>query len=1016
MLKLIGAPTLDDALFCLAKEAAENEARAHNTLIFCEDRLTLLAERAVLKGTGGTFHAEVTTFKRFLSGTQRTLSKEGSVTVLSALLEKHEGSLSCFKKGAAQAVYETIAQLAASRVDAELLKKSAEETEGMLRLKLLDLSFLLEKYNEFLSERNLLDENGYLALLPEKIASGALADTDVFFFCFPSFTGQAREALRAAFAGARSVTGVFLAGRENFYTNEAARIFRAVASEFGGAEVSQLPSSLTGEAAELKSVLFSPDAWGAPAPSKQITRFSCADETAEADTVAALIKKYVAEGKRYQDLAVLVGGEEDFLAVERAFAAHRIPYYADKKRPYSRHPFCRFVFSVLEAAADGVLPEEADDIASSVYFGKGDNYRNYLLKYGGYRGACKREIKEDLDGEAREELVLCRARMLAILSCFRAKAKAANYTEGIRKLWEIVEGERVTLELSEGLSKDEAEFLRIDRLEEFLKETESLVGGESFTAREFCSLLKNGLEALTVSVFPQCADAVFVGDITESKIYRSPVLFCMGLTDALPRVSQDTAVISDGEIDKLKTLGAEITPAIAQVNARAREALALNLCAFTEALYLGCPLQRGGAETTPSELFSYAEQAFLFQPLPDLFPYNCSEYGPALLNYFAMKGAVEGTPADATTLIERYSSLREILLKGGHGWVAVDPDALALDAVKPSVPEAGELYFKGEISPTLLENYFECPYKSFALRALHVAEREERGVLDAADAGTFVHTVLERTARRFNEFGGAEECLESARAEAEALIHSPQFSSLADTAAGAYAGARLIEEAAAVTAEAYRQLTGSMFRVREAEKEVRLEALRLRGKADRVDAADALVRVIDYKTGHIDDSPTAYYTGRKLQLELYLNACAEGGVAAGAFYFPASSDFTRADEAEGRFRMRGFFCSDPEILTSMDPAREEGKKSAYFEGGGRTEKGMPRETFEDFLTYSVLVSDRAEGEMRGGNVTPSPYDGACERCKLKGMCGFVGVPRKEPAAKCGEIAKIVRDAEEGGDK
>ena len=1013
MLKLIEAPTLDDALSALSERARKNETLSRKTLVFCEDRLTLLAERAVLKGTGGTFFSEVTTFKRFLSGAEHTLSKEGSVTVLSALIEKHEGELNCFKKGAAQAVYETLAQLAASRVDAALLKESAERTEGMLRLKLLDLGFLLERYGDFLKERNLLDENGYLALLPEKISSGALTDTDVFFFCFPSFTGQAREGLRAAFAGARSVTGVFLAGKENFYTNEAAGIFRAVAKEFGGAEEETLPCTAVKEAAVLRSVLFSPDAKEAPVPAKEITRFTAADETAEADTVAALVKKYVAEGKRYRDLAVLVGGEEQFLAVERAFSAHRIAYYADKKRAYSRHPFCRLVFSVLDAVADGVLPHEADDIASSAYFGKGDNYRNYLLKFGSYRGAYNREIKDGdaLGGMDRGELVLCRKRMKDILALFRAKDRAAGYAESIRKLWELVDGEKTTAKLAAGLDADEAEFLRIDRLEKFLKETESLVGEEKFTAREFCTLLKNGLEALTVSVMPQCADAVFVGDITESKICRSPVLFCVGLTEDLPRVSQDTAVISDNEIDKLKTLGAEITPAIAQVNARAREALALNLCAFTEELYLSCSVQKNGDETQPSEIFSDVGQAFNCKDLPDLFPYNCGEYGPALLSYFAMKGAVEGAVhKDAVTLIERYSSLREVLMHGGHGWVAVDPDALEAGAVKPPVPEAGALYFKGEFSPTLLETYFDCPYKSFAMRALYLSERDERGLFDAADAGTFVHTVLEHSALHFNEFADEKECEAFARADAETLAKTAQFAALSDTAAGTYAGTRLLEEATAVAVEAYRQLALSAFRVRAPEMKVKLPELNLTGTADRVDKADSFVRVIDYKTGNIadKDSIAAYYTGRKLQLELYLNACAKEGVAAGAFYFPASSDFRSEKTAEGRFRMKGFYCKDPEIVKSMDPAREEGKKSAFFEVGERMDKSMDRAVFNDFLTYSLLVSEQAEGEMKAGNVRPAPYHGACQYCKLKGACGFVGTERRETNITCKEVAEIVR--------
>ena len=67
MINAIGAPTLDDALAVLAERIAANEARGEKNFIFCEDRLTLLAERAVLEKSGGTFLTEVSTFARFLS-------------------------------------------------------------------------------------------------------------------------------------------------------------------------------------------------------------------------------------------------------------------------------------------------------------------------------------------------------------------------------------------------------------------------------------------------------------------------------------------------------------------------------------------------------------------------------------------------------------------------------------------------------------------------------------------------------------------------------------------------------------------------------------------------------------------------------------------------------------------------------------------------------------------------------------------------------------------------------------
>ena len=103
MIKCICAPTQDDALLALARCAEENEARGERTLVFCEDALTLLAERAVLRARKATFLTEVTTFARYLSGAGRAISKQGSVAAVSAILSE-SASLACFSANAAEAV------------------------------------------------------------------------------------------------------------------------------------------------------------------------------------------------------------------------------------------------------------------------------------------------------------------------------------------------------------------------------------------------------------------------------------------------------------------------------------------------------------------------------------------------------------------------------------------------------------------------------------------------------------------------------------------------------------------------------------------------------------------------------------------------------------------------------------------------------------------------------------------------------------------------------------------------
>ena len=129
-------------------------------------------------------------------------------------------------------------------------------------------------------------------------------------------------------------------------------------------------------------------------------------------------------------------------------------------------------------------------------------------------------------------------------------------------------------------------------------------------------------------------------------------------------------------------------------------------------------------------------------------------------------------------------------------------------------------------------------------------------------------------------------------------------------------------------------------------------------------------------------------------------------MSAGAFYFPAQDDYI-SEKDDGKFRMQGFYCKDPEITEGFDTLRAPGEKSEFYESGSRT-RAFSRTDFEAFLDYAELVAAQAEREMGAGNLIPSPYMRACDYCKLKGMCGFTGAPREEKGVSFAEIVNIAK--------
>ena len=188
--------------------------------------------------------------------------------------------------------------------------------------------------------------------------------------------------------------------------------------------------------------------------------------------------------------------------------------------------------------------------------------------------------------------------------------------------------------------------------------------------------------------------------------------------------------------------------------------------------------------------------------------------------------------------------------------------------------------------------------------------------------------------------------------------------------------------------------------------------VRVGGRIDRVDVCGDMVRIVDYKTGSIDDSASSYYTGLKLQLPLYLLSASEGRRAVGAYYFPATVEYK--SKADGDFRLQGFMDGSDDVVGNSDTTLQPKKKSAYFDaylGGKKLDSAMDGESFKDFIEYSRLVASGGAGEMLEGNITPSPAEDACKYCKAGGSCGFAvgtdGAERAFGSIKCAEIAGVV---------
>ncbi len=1030
---VLNAYTLSECMDVMTDCVEKYELDGQKNVIFCEDRLTLIAERALTRKTGGTFLSSVTTFARFLSTDEKIISKQGSVMAIGGIMSalQRNNALRCFTsvtaiENSAKCVYETIAQLAASEVTPDTLQESATLSQGdVLKDKVCDLALIYREYSAFLAEKGYLDESKYLALLPERIRlDGNLRGANVFFLCFSSFTAQAMRAVRAAIENARDVVGIFCSGDEEIYTNRASNLFRRVCGEYGEVVTRNLGAPIGGEAEILRRGLYDLESFKAEKRvTEKIRLYEAKDLSEEAEYVAVQIKRLLAEkGYRYRDFAVLIPDTAAYaLPIKRAFAEYAIPCFLDEKKSLKRHPLGGFLLSALEAVRDGFSASSVQSLAQNIFFGESDEYRNYLLKYANYRGGALKAIKENdvFDTAAVES---GRERLLKATKNIKRRGQGREFCNAIRRLMEDFDVER-RLEELETLVEDVAISGYLSQifsaLNRVLAEAELLTSDKEMSVAEFIGILAEGLDATELSLIPLRTDAVYVGDIAASRIEKVQVLFAVGMTEDVPRNADDTALVSDKEIARLAEVKTLLEPSVAEVNLRARESVCLNLCTFMDRLYLSYPLGADGATPALSETLRYvkglfkgangelrAEKEFSEED----FIYCCSAPLPAVRRRYVERDLYKSSKADSR---RRALSLSEALYRLGKD-----------DEIQPKHPIGGgqvsiergeELFFKdGKVSPTALESYFACPFKNFLSQGLKVKEREETLVL-AVDTGNFVHEILEKLGGEMESLSSETEARSFAKTVGEELLKKPLYAAQADTASGKYSAQSLLKEGEEVAAAVYRQVKGSDFKIEGIEKSVSTPDFH--GKIDRVDGTEKFVRIIDYKTGTIKADPVEYYTGRKIQIELYMSAVKGERTPAGVYYFPASVDYKAQEDNAARYRMLGYMNGDLEALQAGDKGLKEGEKSEFFDASlgenKRLEKVMDEETFKNFLEYSVLVARSARQELKEGFVAASPYEGACKYCQYGGACGRnqEAKPRKERDVKPKMIADVVKREE-----
>lgn len=1025
MIKLITTQSYFGAFEAL-KEELKNKINGLDgkNLVFCEEKISLMAERVLCENFNGSFNTDVYSFGNYLRAKKRldnVLSAEGSAMAVKRVIE--ELTLGCFNRSRsslAPSLYELISQLKSARVTAEALCDAAKNCTGILSDKLKDIAEAYSAYERFLSDNGLEDQSSALSMLPPLIEeSEEIRRADVILFGFTSFTAETVQAVKALIKRAKSFTAILTESENTFaFVNETSSVIRKISADLGESICERkAESDYSAAGAVICNGLFNPLYRGKQVKTNAVRVYAAPNPVREAERVAATIKRLVMSGNcRYREITVIASDAETYRRpLKNAFTALGVPFFLDERKISPVNPLIALIESYVNIFKYGLSRK-----SFSAYFKNplvsedkafADAFDNYLIKYNVDGARLKNPLPDDGSERycAYEEF---RKQITKPIKSFSVK----TLLESLR-VKEKTEQASVLLEQTGEREISAVNAQIYDAIVGILDEMERILGDSKISYAEYGRIFSSGVAALELSVIPQYNDAVFVGGFKEAAFCKSKYTFALGLTSAVPGIKEDTALLSDTDIDRLAEIKVLIEPKIRVVNHRERESAALGTSAFSSALFASYPIaDLAGNKNAKSEILCFLEKYFTVEPFPVVGKYLTEKQG---LKSFAAacSGFVEGRITDFTEgasfcLAGVSDKAEKVLEHSGK-------------EVKVRLKNNARALLKNVTSPTAIEDFYKCPYRSFILHGLNVKEKED-GRVDGLKSGNLAHDIFKRFMDDVDpskDEKAFEECFE--KASAAALTDKAYVGFFADEESE-YALSALLRECKKYCKRFYEWLKASDFRTDGRRTEVRFGdgaeypaiplldgKIKLSGKIDRVDTYKDYCRIIDYKTGSADDSEKTLFSGTRVQLYLYAAAVKDKKLA-GVYYIPVSDAFAKSEEKIKPLAI-GKTLADEESLAAQDKFFAEKGTSEFIpvkSDKGKLKNVYDEKTMQAFVKYALKISESAAKQLSEGVIVASPFSNTCEYCKFKALCGIEEAEKRSLKSVDGEIIEQSVEGEE----
>lgn len=1066
MLNLLRARAGRDIRGELLERMGRSDARRR--LLIVPEQFSHESERAMcaVLGGGASMSCEVLSFTRLAGrltdaaggGAAPMLDPGGRMLLMYAALRRVADALTTYRAPSRKPAFltgllATVDECRSYRVEPEALMAAGEELGGRQGDKLKDLGLIYAAYRG-LEAQGAADPRGRLDRLAVQLEGTHWGAGMAFYvYGFTDFTPQEERVLSALMAQGELTVALVCGGEDDpsgifqpalRCAGRLARLAKAGAVPVRE-EVLDRPLARCPSLAFLEENLFGEGPGQAWAGECAVVRVAAASPRQEVEWCAAEILRLLREENcRCRDIAVCARRLDGYgELVESVFARYGVPVFLSAMEDVLEKPVLALVTSALAAAGSDYPYEELFRYLKTGLTGiteeERDLLENYVLTWDLKGPAWTRQKPWDMhpEGYGREftpadtALVAwldgLRRRVIAPLEALRRGTDKTGRGRALA-LYQLLEdidlptrlGQRADSLDRRGERTAAAQYRQLwDILAGGLEQCALLLGDTELELEEFSRLFSLVLSQYDVGAIPVSLDAVTVGDAPRMAHKEVKALFLLGAdSGAIPDCAVSPGLFTDQDRDALSAMEVELAPRQEDKLRREMTIAYETCCRPSQRLYVSYSAGEGDNQRTPCFLWARLEALFPDAPVRD--------GGDPLARLSAPDAALElagSSPAVAEAL-KRVPGLSDRVerIQDAAGWRRGRLSRPVVDALfGPVVP----------MSATKLDLVNSCHFGYFLRFGLDAKPRQ-RAAFRAAEYGTFVHDVLERTLRAAREEGAplddvrAVERLSQAAAERyerEVLSNlegePARFRVLFQRMKGA-----ALAVARSVCAElAVSDFTPAAFELGfgpgkdlppvEVEQGVRL---RLTGYVDRVDQwlheGKRYVRVVDYKTGKKSFDFADVADGRGLQMLLYLFALRREGkgllgpeetVPAGVLYVPARTPLVdgERDMSDGEIqrardrllRRQGLVLDDPDVLSAMERPAGEYRFLPVGTGRGGGDSLVTPAQMEALDGYITAALRAAAGELAAGNIDADPYwQGAdknpCRWCDYKAACHF----------------------------